>query len=101
MMSGTETSFATETELDVESSQIGLENDAFLTIEASAVSKTVPLNSSHVMPEMDSDTATTGVRVGCGVGMGAVEVGDEVAGVLVGMAVGATVGAVVGMVVGV
>ena len=95
--SGTETSFATETELDVASSQIGSEKDALATTDASAMSKTVPLNSSHVIPEIASDTATTGARVGFGVGTGA---GKDVDGTGFGEAVGGGVGAGVSLVVG-
>ena len=93
MTSGTATSFATETELDVEPSQIGSEKDALVTTEASAMSNTVPLNSPHVIPEMDIDTATMGMRVGLGVGTG---VGKAVDGIGLGKAVGRRVGVEVG-----
>jgi hypothetical protein len=97
MASGTVTSFTTETELDAASSQIGSEKDAFFTTEARATSKTVPLNSSHVMPEIDNETTTMGVRVGLGEGTG---VGKTVDGIGLGEAVGAPVGCAVGFDVG-
>ena len=93
MINGTDTSFVTETELDEASMQAGSENVALATIESSAKSKTVPLNSSQVMPEMDSATTTMGVRVGLGVGMG---VGTAVVGPGVGRVVGTKDGRGVG-----
>ena len=69
MMSGTEISFATETESVAMSVQAASENVEFVMIESSARLKTVLLKSVHVMPEILSDTETTGVRVGLGVGI--------------------------------
>ena len=57
-------------------------------IESSARLKTVALKSTHAMPEMPTETAITGVRVGAGVGTGV--------GAVVGVGVGAGVGSGVG-----
>ena len=52
------------------SAHTGLESVAFAMIESSARLKTVALKSAHAMPEMPTESAVTGVRVGAGVGAG-------------------------------
>ena len=68
------------------SAHVASENVAFNTIDSSARSKTVPLNAAHTMPEMPTETAVMGVRVGAGVGT-TETVGT---GVVVGAGVGGT-----------
>ena len=75
---GTDTSFDTKTQSDDASTHVASEKVAFFIIVSSARSNTVVLKSSHVIPAMPSDTATTGVRVGVGVGTGVAIVGAAV-----------------------
>ena len=97
------------------SAHVASENVAFDTIDSSARSKTVPLNAAHTMPEMPTETAVTGVRVGASVGAtesvgtsdivgagdgGTLIVGAGVGAAVVGSGVGAGVGKVVGAGVG-
>ena len=65
--SGTDTPTDAKTQSDDAAEHVGSEKVAFSMIESSASVNTVALKSSHAIPAIPSDTATTGVRVGLGV----------------------------------
>jgi len=83
--SGTDTSIDAKTHSDGTSEHVASEKVAFFMIESIASSNSVALKSSHVIPAIPSDTATTGARAGLGVGTGG---GCAVVGTGVGTAVG-------------